>query len=55
VGNEYYWQAETALAKEFYGRALEKDPWMPAVRIKRLLLSLGKSGDYVRKKISASP
>ena len=55
VGNEYYWQAETALAKEFYDRALEKDPWMPAVRIKRLLLAFGKSGDYVRKRILSSP
>ena len=55
VGNEYYWQAETALAKEFYGKALEKDPWMPAARIKRLLLSFGKSGDCVRKRILSSP
>ncbi len=51
VGNEYYWQGDLTLAREFYGKALRKNPWRVAVHIKRLLLSLGKRGDYVRRTI----
>jgi glycosyltransferase involved in cell wall biosynthesis len=51
VGNEYYWQGDSASAKQFYQMALKKDPWMVTVLIKKLLLSLGKRGDYLRKVI----
>ena len=49
VGNEYYWQGEMALAKNFYERALKREPWMVDVQIKKLLLSFGRQADYVRK------
>jgi len=51
VGNEYYWQGESALAKGFYESALKKNPWMLSTYVKRLLLSLGKRGDYLREAI----
>lgn len=51
MGNEYYWQAELPLAKEYYKRALKKDPWMLSIYVKRLLLSGGKRGDNLRKTI----
>lgn len=54
AGNEYYWQGDTALAKEFYQSALKKDLWMGAVHVKRLLLSLGRPGDFLRKTVFAS-
>ena len=47
VANELYWRGELNLAKRYYGDALKKDSWMPTVYLKRLLLSLGKKGDYV--------
>jgi glycosyltransferase involved in cell wall biosynthesis len=53
VGNEYYWQGELALAREFYALALRADPWMVTVRIKELLLALGKPGEYLRKSLLA--
>jgi glycosyltransferase involved in cell wall biosynthesis len=55
VGNEYYWQRETGLARKYYQSALKRNPWMLTVYAKRLLLSLGKPGDYVRKRILSSP
>jgi tetratricopeptide (TPR) repeat protein len=51
VGNEYYWQGDLTLAKKFYQMALKKNPWRASVYIKRLLLSLGKQGDYLRRTI----
>ena len=53
VGNEHYWQGDLKLARKFYGAAIQKDPWMMAARVKRLLLALGKPGEYVRKTILA--
>lgn len=49
LGNEYYWQGDMALAKQIYQTALAKDPWMVAVHLKRVLLSFGKRGDYLRR------
>lgn len=49
VGNQYYWQGNLASAKKFYQVALDKNPCMIATYIKRLLLSLGKRGDQIRK------
>jgi glycosyltransferase involved in cell wall biosynthesis len=54
MGNEYYWQRELASAKQFYQLALKNNPWMVAVHTKRLLLSLGKPGDYLRRTILSS-
>jgi glycosyltransferase involved in cell wall biosynthesis len=51
IGNEYYWQKEVHLAMEFYSSALGKDFWLPKVHLKRVLLGLGKSGDFVRRVI----
>lgn len=49
VGNEYYWQGQLVLAQEFYRAALQKNPWMVAVHLKRAILSFGKRGDYLRR------
>jgi glycosyltransferase involved in cell wall biosynthesis len=51
MGNQYYWRAELSLAKEYYKRALKRDPWKLSIYIKTLLLSLGKRGDDLRKTI----
>ncbi len=51
IGNEYYWQGELRLAKQFYQTAIKKDPWMALTHIKLLLLVLGKRGDYLRRTI----
>jgi glycosyltransferase involved in cell wall biosynthesis len=53
VANEHYWQGNTELAREFYGMALHKNPWMLTARIKKLLLGLGRPGDYLRRTILA--
>jgi glycosyltransferase involved in cell wall biosynthesis len=49
IGNEYYWQGERLLAKQFYKGALHSDPWITKVHAKRLLLSLGGPGDAFRR------
>jgi glycosyltransferase involved in cell wall biosynthesis len=49
MGNEYYWAGDMASARQFYGKALEKRPWMVNILAKRLLLSLGKPGEFVGK------
>ena len=46
VGNHCYWRRELSSAKKFYRAALRRDPWMGAVITKRLLLSLGRPGDF---------
>jgi glycosyltransferase involved in cell wall biosynthesis len=51
MGNEYYWQDELALAKEYYERALKRNPWIFSTHAKRFLLYLGKRGDYVRRSV----
>jgi hypothetical protein len=51
MGNEYYWQGKLALAKEYYQRALKIDPWILSIYLKRVLLALGKQGEYLRKTI----
>jgi hypothetical protein len=53
VGNEYYWQGNMPLARQFYRSALEKNPWLLTVRLKSLLLAMGKPGELVRKTIFA--
>lgn len=49
IGNEYYWQGEHRLAKQYYKSSMKIDPWMMKVYAKRLLLSFGSSGDIFRK------
>lgn len=51
IGNEYYFAGYAVLAKKFYRMALRIDPLMGSTHIKNLLLSLGKSGEYLRRKI----
>lgn len=53
MASEYYWQGDSALAKTFTRAALKESPLMIDVRLKELLLSLGKPGDFVRKALSS--
>ncbi|MBW0000518.1 MAG: glycosyltransferase [Verrucomicrobia bacterium] len=53
IGSQCYWRGELTLAREFYQAALEKDPWMVSAYIKKLLLGLGKQGDYLREAITS--
>ncbi len=54
MGSHYYWQGEHRLAKQFYESALKKDPRMIGVYAKRLLLSLGVTGNYIWKRLRTS-
>lgn len=54
LGSEYYWRGERASAKELYRQALETDPWMIAVYVKQLLLSLGRTGDAIWRLLKPS-
>jgi glycosyltransferase involved in cell wall biosynthesis len=49
VADTYYWSGEQALASQFYSKALRKQPWMPKVWGKRLLLASGGLGSMLRK------
>ena len=51
MGNEYYWQGKPFEARAFYSAALCENRFMADVRVKRLLLSFGKAGDFLRKAI----
>jgi len=53
IASEYYWQGDSALAETFSRAALKENPLMLDVRFKKLLLSLGKPGDFVRKTLSS--
>jgi glycosyltransferase involved in cell wall biosynthesis len=54
MANELYWRGELSSAKKYYLEALKKDLRMPSVHLKRLLLSMGKKGDYIRRAILSS-
>ncbi|ULA58175.1 MAG: Glycosyl transferase family 2 [Nitrospira sp.] len=49
MGNEYYFAGYSALAKELYEASLRINPLMVSVHIKKILLSLGTTGDYLRR------
>ncbi len=51
MGNQYYWQGKSVLAKKYYQEALARNPRLFSVYMKMLLLSLGKRGDSLRKAI----
>jgi hypothetical protein len=53
IGDQYYWRGELALAKQFYLAGLRRDPWMPKVLGKCLLLLLGNQGAYLRRSFRA--
>jgi hypothetical protein len=53
LGNEYYWQGDRLLASQFYDSALKMDPRMMKIAAKRLLISFGGPGDYLRKWINS--
>jgi glycosyltransferase involved in cell wall biosynthesis len=52
--NYLYWQGELGLARKYYDEALRRNALMPSVHLKRLLLTLGKQGDKIRKAILSS-
>ena len=45
----HYWNGENELAYQYYSQALHHDLWIPAVWVKRLLLTSGGVGDLLRK------
>jgi hypothetical protein len=49
IADFYYWQDEVSVAREFYISAVRKDPWMPTVWLKRLLLISGDAGSWLRR------
>jgi len=49
VADEYYWQGESALARQFYSLALRRSFWMPKTWVKYILLSMGNLGSVLRK------
>jgi glycosyltransferase involved in cell wall biosynthesis len=51
IGNIAYWRQDRAEAGKHYAAAVREDPWMLPVRVKRMLLSLGKPGEYFRNRI----
>jgi glycosyltransferase involved in cell wall biosynthesis len=53
IGNACYARGDRAAAKDYYDRALQKDPWMPKVRLKRMLLSSGRIGDRIWNTLKA--
>jgi len=53
VGDHYFAIGDYAGAKRFYRQALELDSWMVKTQVKRLLLSLGKPGEIVRRRLRA--
>jgi glycosyltransferase involved in cell wall biosynthesis len=51
VADHYLHRGDGAQARRFYRQALEQDPWMAKTQVKRLLLSLGKPGEIVRRRL----
>jgi glycosyltransferase involved in cell wall biosynthesis len=52
MGNEYFWEDKLQAAWEYYLKGLKLNPSMLPIYLKLLLLSLGKPGAMLRKKIS---
>jgi glycosyltransferase involved in cell wall biosynthesis len=53
MASEYFWQGDRLQANQLYKDSLKMDPWMMNVYAKRLLLSLGGTGDFVWKWLKA--
>jgi len=51
VADLYFDRRDYVHAKRYYRQALEHDPWMAKTQAKRLLLSGGKLGDLVRRRL----
>jgi glycosyltransferase involved in cell wall biosynthesis len=49
VADSYYWREDFSLARQFYSSALRKEPWLPKIWAKHLLLSSGEIGNLLRK------
>ena len=47
MGSEHFLQGRRPLAKEFFGRARQKHPWLMKIWAKSFLLSLGRPGDFL--------
>lgn len=53
VADHYFAVGDLAQTRRFYRRALEQDPWVAKTQVKRVLLSLGKPGEIVRRRLRA--
>ena len=53
VADLYFDRRDYVHAKRYYRQALEHDPWMGKTQAKRLLLSGGKLGALVRRRLRA--
>ena len=53
MGDHYYWQNEYTKAQESYYLAVQKDPWMPKILAKYLLLRSGNAGIQFRNGLRA--
>jgi glycosyltransferase involved in cell wall biosynthesis len=53
MASSYYWNGDRLLAKQYYNLSVKMDPWIMKVYVKRLLLSLGRPGDFIWKKLKA--
>lgn len=49
VADEFYWQDEPSLARQYYSAALRKSFWTPKIWAKSLLLSTGSLGNSLRR------
>ncbi len=52
MGAKHHERGNVASTREYYGRATDVDSWLIKVQVKKLLLSLGKPGDYLRRSFS---
>jgi glycosyltransferase involved in cell wall biosynthesis len=51
VADRLYYRGDLTSARKGYQAATNFDSWMIEVHVKKLLLSLGKPGDYLRKRL----
>jgi glycosyltransferase involved in cell wall biosynthesis len=51
VADRLYHRGDVTSARKGYQAAMHFDPWMIKVHVKKLLLSLGKPGNYLRKSL----
>jgi glycosyltransferase involved in cell wall biosynthesis len=49
IGDRYYDLGDRVIARRYYQESLSVDRWIPKAWAKKLLLSLGKPGDLLRK------
>ena len=54
LGDAYGSLGDSNLAREFYRRSHENNPWMAKLAAKRLLLALGRPGDSLRRMLRSA-